>query len=316
MWTRLAGIVLFVAGGIAQAQSASENAPTLESCFQNVRVADAICSKLSDPEQRVSCSVTAQKVELECLERVLAVAPAGRKGPAVPSDTAQSTPSSATALPTASSVGGERETAPVDSTASIPVGRSAARPDGAAKSPPPSSLSSLAEAPSTSIRSDASSKDEQLPGKSNWIVSETTSPVDFGPLVTAVLHSGSGAKDSGDTLSIRCSSHHAEVSLRMDRAWTVRPNDKLPVDYQINDQSPVRQQWAVSADGKTAVYKGDAIAFLQSIPEGATMRVSLTDKGIRPEAVFHLTGLSVIRQKIVAACEHTPVTARTSFGTR
>ncbi|WP_157449988.1 hypothetical protein [Bradyrhizobium sp. ARR65] len=148
-------------------------------------------------------------------------------------------------------------------------------------------------------------------------MSETTSPVDFAPLVTAVLHSGAGAKDSGDMLSVRCRSHQAEVSLRMGGAWTVRQHDKLPVDYQINDQSPVRQQWTVSADGKTAVYKGDAIAFLQSIPEGATMRVSFTDKqGIRPEAIFHLTGLSVIRQKIAAACERTPVTAKTSFGAR
>jgi hypothetical protein len=69
----------------------------------------------------------------------------------------------------------------------------------------------------------------------------------------------------------------------------------------------------LAADGKTATYKDDAVELLRSIPAGAAPKVAVADNDhIRREATFQFTGLSAVRQKVAAACNWTPATARTS----
>ena len=312
MRPRLASLALFLAGGIAQAQAASENVPTLESCFQNARVADAICASLSNAEQRVDCSVNAQAVELACLEHILSEGAAGPNRPGGPSETAGSAPPADIAPPKTAPAAAHKEDAPVDTVGSVPAAEFAQRPDAEPKPTPPDNLPAVAEAPSGSKWTDPPlKKGDRFVAESNWIVSETTSPVDFGPLVAAVIHSASGVRQ--DILAVRCRSRETEVSLRIDGVWTQQEGNKLDVDYQIDNRQLVRQRWSVSTDGKTAIYKGDPVEFLQSMPEGATLRFFGTDKqNVRREMIFRLTGLSAVRQKISAACKWAPVTAKTS----
>jgi hypothetical protein len=316
MWTRVASFALFIAGGVAQVQSADESASGLDSCFQAAGAADAICSKLSDdPEQRLDCFARARAVQLECLDRILSEGPvAGPKAPRSASDAAPSVPPAEMPPTQARSEGNTpKEPAPSDTIGSI-ADEAAERPDASPKSAPVSHLPSVAIAPSGPMRPDTSgSRDDRTAGEPDWILSETTSPVDFGPLVVAVIHSKSGAKDGENVLSVRCRSRHTEVSLRMNGAWTPQRGNKLQVEYQINDQPMIRQQWTLSADAKTATYRGDSVELLQSIPEGAALKVAVADGAkIRREATFQLTGLSAVRQKVAAACNWMPLTAKTS----
>ncbi len=90
------------------------------------------------------------------------------------------------------------------------------------------------------------------PTDTNWIVSETTSPVDYAPLT-------------------------------------------------------VRLAWTASADGKTASYKDNAIGFLQSLPEGGRLKISVLDgPGPSHEETFQLAGLDAVREKIAVACKWAP----------
>jgi hypothetical protein len=85
------------------------------------------------------------------------------------------------------------------------------------------------------------------------------------------------------------------------------------VDYQIDDRPAVRQPWLLSTDRKTATYKNDPVELLRSIPEGATLKVAVADKGnVRREATFELTGLSGVRQKVGSICKWAPMTATSS----
>jgi hypothetical protein len=144
-------------------------------------------------------------------------------------------------------------------------------------------------------------------------VSETTSPIDYSPLVAAVRHSTSNAKNGPNILAVRCRAQHTELLIRTDGAWGVPHQSDLPVEYQINDQPVVRQPWILSTDGKTATYKHDPVELLQSMPEGATLKVAVADSGnVRREATFGLGGLSDIRHKVGTACKWTPLTAKTS----
>ena len=145
---------------------------------------------------------------------------------------------------------------------------------------------------------------QNQPVDTAWVVSETTSPVDYSPLITAVIRSTSSVKDAPSTLAVRCRGLRTELLLRTEGAWRAARGSEIQVDYQINDQPFVRLPWAVSADGKTASYKDDAVGLLQSLPEGARLKISVFDRqGLGQEATFQLTGLDAVRKKIAVPCK-------------
>jgi hypothetical protein len=158
---------------------------------------------------------------------------------------------------------------------------------------------------------------QNQPADTAWVVSETTSPVDYSPLVTAVIRSTSGVKDAPNTLAVRCRGLRTELLLRTEGAWPASRASEVQVDYQINDQPVVRLQWTVSADGKTASYKGDAVGLLRSLPEDARLRISVFDRqGFGQEATFQLTGWDSVRKKIGLACKWSPTADKMSSGKR
>jgi hypothetical protein len=141
------------------------------------------------------------------------------------------------------------------------------------------------------------------PGDTGWVVSETTSPVDFSPLITAVIHTTSGT----GTLSIRCHGLRTDLSVHSEGAWRSTRSGDIQVAYQIDRQPSVKLAWAESTDGKTANYKQDAADLLRSLPEGARLKISVFDNaGLGHDAFFQLTGLDSIRKKFGTVCKSTP----------
>jgi hypothetical protein len=159
---------------------------------------------------------------------------------------------------------------------------------------------------------------QNQPSDAAWVVSETTSPVDYSPLITAVIHSTSSVKDAPNTLAVRCRGSRTELLLRTEGAWRASRASEVQVDHQINDQPFVRLRWAVSADGKTASYKDDAVELLRSLPEGARLKISVfvRQEGPGQEATFQLTGLDGVRKKIGLACKWPPTADKMSLGKR
>jgi hypothetical protein len=73
----------------------------------------------------------------------------------------------------------------------------------------------------------------------------------------------------------------------------------------------------VSADGKTASYKDDAVELLRSLPEGAQLKISVFNgQGSGQEATFQLTGLDGVRKKIGLACKWPSTADKVSSGKR
>jgi hypothetical protein len=75
---------------------------------------------------------------------------------------------------------------------------------------------------------------QNQPADTAWVVSETTSPLDYSPLITAVIRSTSSVKDAPNTLAVRCRGLRTELLLRMEGTWPARASE-IQVDYQIND---------------------------------------------------------------------------------
>jgi hypothetical protein len=318
MRIQLTTFALCLAGVTAHAQSTNDNMSGLESCIQAARVADAVCAK-DDSAQHGDCFAKARSAQLECLDRVLSGAPAQSAPPASSAETVRPEPPVEAKSPEASpEPPASRQTSRTDQPDS-PAGSTpadeAAKLSNAAPEPAPANVPpSAAEMPTGAIRSNSSDNRNDKPAQEkDWILSETTSPVDYSPLVTAVISATSDVKDGPNTLSVRCRARHTEISIRTDRAWGVSRGNDLLVDYQINDRPVVRQPWSLSTDGKTATYRYDPVELLRSIPEDATLKIAVTARGnVRLAATFALTGLSGIRQKVGTACQWAPSTAKAS----
>jgi hypothetical protein len=150
-----------------------------------------------------------------------------------------------------------------------------------------------------------------------WVISETTSPVDYSPLITAMIRSSSADKDAPKTLTIRCLGRRTELVVRTEGTWRASPAGDIQVAHQINDQPLVRLTWTASADGNTANYKNDSVGFLRSLPEGARLKISVLDTSRRGhEATFQLAGLDAVRDRIAAPCKWPPTATRTNMSSQ
>jgi hypothetical protein len=142
------------------------------------------------------------------------------------------------------------------------------------------------------------------PAESSWVVSETTSPVDYRPLLAAMIHPTSSSQDGASSLSIRCRAGRTELILRTEGTWHAARNNALPVDRQINDQAVVRQKWILAADAKTATYADDTVELLRSLPDGARLTLGVPDgANARHDATFLLAGWDAVRKRVETACK-------------
>jgi len=147
-----------------------------------------------------------------------------------------------------------------------------------------------------------------------WVISETTSPVDYSPLITAVIRASSTDKDAPKTFAIRCLGRRTELLVRTEGSWRASPASDVQVAHQINDRPLVRLGWTASADGSTVNYKNDSVGFLRSLPEGARLKISVLDaSGRGHETTFQLAGLDMVREKIAAPCKWPPIATRTNM---
>jgi hypothetical protein len=302
-----AAVLSMICGG---ACAQNEGIKGLESCSRAARQADDICSNpTNDPVQRLDCLKKARAAQLECLQHVPLGMSAGSE--ILESPTEDSPPTTGPARDRSTNAQTPEATGSV---------RSVSPPLPTEKVPSEAALTSTATVLTDdhivpSVRPAGSS---DMPVKSpdtDWVVSETTSPIDYSALITATIRSASSVKDASSSLAIRCRQLHTELFVRTE--GSVARGADVQVDYRINEQSLVRSRWAVSADGKTVTYKDDAAGLLRSLPEGALLKINVLDKpGAGHETTFQLTGLDAIRKKIAVACKWGSVLDAMSSGKR
>jgi hypothetical protein len=306
-WTKLIAIPLISLSGHAVAQSVDQSIGGLETCSQTARLADSICEKQTDPKQRLNCVERTSAALLECLQHVLP-----DKSP--PSATLPQAPASP---PSASSEVPE-EVTPKDA---HPTGslKTSTETDSKDDSPNANVTTSAPEIPATpeeptgSIQSDTKTIARPVSprlAKEDWIISETTSPLDYSDLVSAALHPVQKVNNGPISVKIRCRAKSTELSLQFPVDFNGPKTGELQLDYQIDDQPSVKQRWVWSAARKAAVYKGDPVSFLQSIPEGASLKIRALDAD--QAATFLLIGLDFVRKKVGSACKWALLEAGTS----
>jgi hypothetical protein len=139
-------------------------------------------------------------------------------------------------------------------------------------------------------------------GADNWIVSETTSPVDYTPIVTATTFSRDGSNGSSMQLSIRCRAGRTELVVAVP-AFS-RSREGYAISYRINDNPPVELAAAPPSSGTGAAFTGDVVRLLRSLPEEGEIAIRLVTRNVAAEeGHFLLGGLKMVRERLAAACK-------------
>jgi hypothetical protein len=302
----LIGIPLVFLSGIAFAQSTDQQlSRQLKNCFQAAGLADSICEKQTDPGERLGCLEKTRAAQIECLQRILPEEAAIAPNTPEPSTT-EDVRSTEISQPT--DVAKPVEPAqPVETAHPEEAVKTAetARPTEAAK---PVEIARPVEADLPSATTNAINSVE-----TKWIVSETTSPINYSPLVSAIIRPRQQVNDGLSGLTISCRANRTELSLRLMGEVNVPRFGEIRIDSQIGDQRPVKQRWLWDEQGTILIYQDDPVAFLQSIPEGARLRLGLGDsKGARHMATYQLFGLDAVRKKVANACAWPPSSAQAS----
>jgi hypothetical protein len=138
-------------------------------------------------------------------------------------------------------------------------------------------------------------------GGDRWVISETTSPLDYTPMVTASISLQSGA--SRMKLSIYCRRGRTDVELASDAPDTATGSLRdIVVTHSITHTASIAQRWDVR--GSIASFKGDAVAFLRSLPDQGELGVRMSDdKSVLHEGRVVLDGLKQVRDRLASACK-------------
>ena len=136
----------------------------------------------------------------------------------------------------------------------------------------------------------------------NWIISETTSPVNYTPMVTATASSRSGPDGSLMRLAIHCRGGRTELVVSGPAVSGGRAD--YTISYRVNDGQPVQLPAASPLFGSGAAFTGDVVRLLQSLPEDGHIDVRITVRsGVAQDGHFILSGLKSAREKLAAACK-------------
>ncbi|MDQ1452631.1 MAG: hypothetical protein QOK38_2497 [Acidobacteriaceae bacterium] len=156
---------------------------------------------------------------------------------------------------------------------------------------------------------DIAPPDRSVRGGDNWIISETTSPVNYTPIVTATAFSRGGSDGSPMQLSIHCRGGRTE--LVVSGPAISGGGADYTISYRVNDGQPVQLAAGSPSFGPGAAFTGDVVRLLQSLPEEGHVAVRVsTRSGAAQDGHFLLGGLKTVREKLAAACKWPHAVAR------
>ncbi|WP_065752158.1 hypothetical protein [Bradyrhizobium paxllaeri] len=145
----------------------------------------------------------------------------------------------------------------------------------------------------------------------SWIVSQTTSPVDYSPVAIATILSHDGAVESAMKLSIHCRRGRTELVVAGPDIRG-RGND-YAVSYRVNDGQQVQIAAALPVSGAGVAFGGDVIRLLQSLPDAGSLSVHLAHRtGAAVDGTFSLGGWEAVRAKMIVACKWSHPAAKPS----
>jgi hypothetical protein len=143
----------------------------------------------------------------------------------------------------------------------------------------------------------------------SWVISETTSPVDYTPIVTATAFSRGNAGASLRQLSIHCRGGRTEMVVG---GPTVSDGSAdYALSYRLDERPPVQVAAGRPSFGSGVAFRGDVVGLLLSLPAEGGIAIRLSTRGgAVHDGQFSLDGLKTVRDRLAAACRWPGALAR------
>jgi hypothetical protein len=143
-----------------------------------------------------------------------------------------------------------------------------------------------------------------------WIVTETTSPLDYAPVTIASALSSDPANGRSVQLSIQCRRGRTDLVIA-SAALTGRPEDHR-ISYTVNDGKPVTLLSGLAASGTGIAIREDVVRLLTALPSRGDIALQIAVPQATPlQARYALTPLKTVLERIAGPCKW-PVTAPAS----
>ena len=156
--------------------------------------------------------------------------------------------------------------------------------------------------PPSPARSAVSPAPEAAPAADNWIVSETTSPLDYTPVAVATALSSGGPDGAILQLSIQCRGGRTDLVIK-GPALTGRGEDSV-VSYVVNDGHPVVVAAGTPASGAGVAIRGDVVRLLASLPDRGEISFRVSPRqGAALDGRYDLAGLKIVRDRLAGPCK-------------
>jgi hypothetical protein len=142
----------------------------------------------------------------------------------------------------------------------------------------------------------------------DWIISETTSPIDYSPVAVATASSNGGPDGTTMQLSVQC--RGGRTDLVISGPELTRRGEEYAISYAIDDARPVPLASGSPASGMGIAVRGDVVRFLTSLPDrGHIIFRAGARQGATVEGRYALAGLRSVLERLAGPCKWPAVTS-------
>jgi len=135
----------------------------------------------------------------------------------------------------------------------------------------------------------------------SWIFSETTSPIDYSPVVVATATARVASDGSVMKLSIACRGGNTSLVLGVAGASPV--GDGYALSYAVDGGSPTTLAAVAAPSGTGMVLGGDVVLFLVSLPPQGEIAFRIVGRpDVTLEGRYSLAGLKITRERMAVSC--------------
>lgn len=135
----------------------------------------------------------------------------------------------------------------------------------------------------------------------SWVVSETTSPLDYSPVVIATATARGASGGSGMKLSIAC--RGGTTSLVLSSPGALPAGDAYAVSYSVDGGAPTTLAAAAAPAGTGMALGGDVVRLLVSLPAQGEIAFRIAGRqGVTLEGRYSLAGLKTTRERLAVSC--------------
>jgi hypothetical protein len=135
----------------------------------------------------------------------------------------------------------------------------------------------------------------------SWIVGETTSPVDYSPVVVATAEAG--VRPDGPTLRLSIQCRAGRTDLAISGAALGQRADDYSASYAVNGSRPVRVAVAAASPGPGLAIKADVVGLLTMLPDEGDVIFRVDGaQAMKLEGRFALPALKGVLDRLAVPC--------------